>query len=177
VQPLREQRRPCGQILHAADVDDAPGHHEGLAIEMRQQAEGVHRSHDAGVREARVEPFVDAQLEERVQRAGQLVEQQQQRAALRGQHAARQRGPLALAAAQVEAALAHRRLEPGRQLAQHGVEGADVERLRQPCRLDLEVEGDVLAPLWPPRSRPPAGSAWPRRGGAGRASAAVAAAL
>ena len=64
----------------------------------------------------------------RIERAGRLVEQQQ-RAALRRQHAARQAQPLALAAREVEAAFGQRACpSPCGMARQHLVEGAGMQR-------------------------------------------------
>ena len=79
-----------------------------------------------------------------IERAGRLVEQQQ-RAALRGQHAARQAQPLPLAARQVEAALGQRRVQIAVRRRQHLVEGAGMQRGAERVVVERLAEAQVLA--------------------------------
>jgi hypothetical protein len=88
VQHVPKCRRPFRQFGDRASVDGRAADHQHNAIEAVEQAESMHGSDDTGLRELFEDPVVDADLGDRVQRTGRLV-QQQQGAAGRCQHASR----------------------------------------------------------------------------------------
>ena len=93
-----------------------------------------------------MQPVVGGRFGERIQRAGRLVEQQQ-RTAVRREHAARQTQALALALAarQVGAALRDRCVQPERQHVDHAVQRRDPRRCVHLGVGIAEVECDVFA--------------------------------
>ncbi len=86
---------------------------------------------------------MDLGLDNRVERAGRLVEQQQ-RAAAGGVQAARQRQALALSARQVHAALGERGRQAGRQRGQHVGQAAHGDRPLQRRFVGDLAQGQVL---------------------------------
>lgn len=116
----------CQPSLRAG-IDDAAGGHRHEGVEALEQARAVDRRNHAGLREGLRDAPQHAGLGRCVQRAGRLVEQQE-RAPLRGEHAARQAQTPPLAAEQVEAAFRQRRLQIAVRGREHLVEGARVQR-------------------------------------------------